>query len=89
MLWVLFWPLLWYLKIGDITGEKSWFWIVGELNYPFALLMFYVIDGMLSRVFKKPWVLFLGSVLLVSCVMPFFYQRVGFSMGVLMEAVLF
>jgi len=39
VLWVLFWPIFWFIKIGDITGPKSWFWIIGEMNYVVAAAM--------------------------------------------------
>jgi len=84
-----FWPVLWYFKIGVITGPKSWFWIIGELNYPFAFIMFYWADSFLVKIFKDPRMVFISGMLMVACVMPFFYQWAGFRMAVLMEAFLF
>lgn len=89
LLWVLFWPIFWYFRIGEITGPKSWFWIVGELNYPFAAIFFYLADGFFSWLGFKAWKLFIGAVLMVAVIMPFFYQRAGFSFGVLLEAHIF
>jgi len=32
VLWIAFWPILWFFRIGEITGPKAWFWIIGELK---------------------------------------------------------
>lgn len=89
ILWIAFWPILWFIRIGEITGPKAWFWIVGELNYPFAVMVFLLADSLLTRFSSKPWVLFSGSVLAVVLFMLYFYRRGGFSFGVLAEAFLF
>ncbi len=89
VLWIVFWPILWFIRIGEITGPKAWFWIVGELNYPFAVAAFLLADGLLVRTKLKPWWVFSGSVIFVALFMLFFYGRGGFSFGVLAEAFLF
>lgn len=89
LLWVLFWPSLWFFRLGEITGPKAWFWIVGELNYPVAAIAYVLVDGMLQRPGRSAWQVFLASVCIVAAFMTFFYQRAGFSMGVLAEAWLF
>lgn len=79
--------MFWYLKIGDITGAKSWFWIIGELNYPIAAASFYIVDDMVEKAVKTGWKNFLLTTAVVAAVMPFFYKWFGFSMAVLVEAV--
>ena len=82
-----FWPIFWFIKIGDITGVKSWFWIIGELNYPIAALCFYYVDSLVGRVSKTGWKIFLFSALAITAAMPFLYNWIGFKMAVLLEAV--
>jgi len=89
VLWIVFWPVLWFIRIGDITGPKAWFWIIGELNYPFGLLVFLIADPVISRISAKPLVIFTGSVITVTLFMLFFYSRYGFTFGVVAEARLF
>jgi len=86
-IWIVFWPIFWFIKIGDITGAKSWFWIIGELNYPIALGCFIVVDFMLERVIKAGWIVFSLSVIAVAAATPYLYVKYGFSMAVLIEAV--
>ncbi len=89
VLWIAFWPTLWFIRIGEITGPKAWFWIVGELSYPFAVMVFFLADGVLTRFNLRPLLMFCGSVAAVAVFMLFFYPRGGFSFGVLAEAFLF
>ena len=89
VLWIAFWPVLWFFRIGEITGPKAWFWIIGELNYPFGLLVFIIADLAISRFSVKPFVIFGGSVIAVTLFMLFFYSRYGFTFGVVAEARLF
>ena len=89
VLWIAFWPILWFFRIGEITGPKAWFWIIGELNYPFGLLAFIIADLAISRFSVKPFVIFGGSVITVTLFMLFFYSRYGFTFGVVAEARLF
>ena len=89
VLWLVFWPVLWFFRIGDITGPKAWFWIIGELNYPFGLLAYILADFAISRFTARPLVIFSGSVIAVILFMLFFYERYGFTFGVVAEARLF
>jgi len=89
VLWIVFWPILWFFRIGDITGPKAWFWIIGELNYPFGLISFVIADLLISRSTVKPIVIFSGSVIAVTLFMLYFYSRYGFTFGVVAEARLF
>lgn len=86
VLWVVFWPILWYVKIGDITGPKAWFWIVGQLSYPVVAVAYVLLDNLLKHFNMKPWVIFTGAVLVIVLVMPFYYERYGFALGVTLEA---
>lgn len=88
VLWILFWPVFWYFRIGDITGPKSWFWIIGELNYPIAAISFSFINDMAEKAIKSGWKIFLLSAVVVAAAMPFFYKWFGFKMAVLLEAIL-
>jgi len=88
VLWVLFWPIFWFIKIGDITGPKSWFWIIGEMNYPIAVFCFHAIDGMVEKALKEGWKIFLLTTAVVAAAMPFLYKWFGFKMAVLLEAVI-
>ncbi len=89
LLWVIFWPVFWFFRIGDITGPKAWFWIIGELNYPAAALFYFLADELISRFTSKSSMIFVLAVGIVALIMPFYYQRVGFAFGVLAEAFLF
>jgi len=86
LLWLLFWPILYYFKIGVITGPKAWFWIVGELSYPVVAVAYILIDGLLKRLGMQPWLVFVVSVLVITACMPYYYQRYGFALGVTIEA---
>lgn len=88
-LWLLAWPILYWVKLGEVTGPKSWFWIIGELNYPVAAVAYICIDGLLSAMALKPWQIFLGAVGLIAVAMPFYYERFGFALGVSLEARIF
>ena len=76
------------MKIGDITGAKSWFWVIGELNYPIAALCFYIINGMVEPVIRAGWKIFIITTAAVAAAMPFLYKWVGFKIAVLLEAVI-
>lgn len=89
VIWVFFWPLFWFIRIGEIFGAKSWFWIIGELNYPIAALCFITIDGFLNQTRLLKWQVFLLSAIAVAAAMPYLYKRIGFSFAVLVEAILF
>lgn len=86
ILWFAFWPILWFIKIGDITGPKAWFWIVGALNYPVVAVAYGLLDGLLRRMGLKPWMVFFVAVVLIVACMPFYYERYGFTLGVSLEA---
>lgn len=89
VLWLLAWPVFLFFKMGDITGPKAWFWIIGELNYPVAAAAYILIDGMLARSGLKPRTVFALSVMVILVCMPFYWQRFGFVLGVSLEARLF
>ena len=86
VLWVLFWPIFWFIKLGEITGPKAWFWIVGELSYPFAAVAYLLLDSVIQHSRLKPWMTFAAAALIVAVCMPTFYQRFGFAWGVSVEA---
>lgn len=86
LLWIAFWPILWFIKIGDITGPKAWFWIVGELSYPVVALFYVLIDNLLKELGIKPWAIFMATVTLITVAMPFYYEKYGFALGVTLEA---
>lgn len=86
LLWLVFWPILWFIKIGEITGPKAWFWIIGELNYPVVAVAYFLIDGLLKSIGMKPWVIFSVTIGIIAVCMPFYYQRYGFALGVTLEA---
>jgi len=85
-LWLLFWPLLWFIKIGEITGPKAWFWIVGAVNYPVVAVVYVLLDNLLKSFGLKSFWIFVGAVLLIVLCMPFYYERIGFALGVSIEA---
>lgn len=86
LLWAVFWPILWFIKIGDITGPKAWFWIVGELSYPVVAVAYYLLDGLFNSLGMKPWIIFTVSIAIIAVCMPFYYERYGFALGVTLEA---
>ena len=86
ILWVVFWPVLWFIKIGDITGPKAWFWIVGELNYPVVAVAYLLLDSLLTSTGRTPKTVFFVSLAIIAIAMPFYYQRFGFALGVTIEA---
>jgi len=87
--WALAWPIVYFFKLGDITGPKAWFWIIGELNYPVAAAAYVLIDGLLASSGVKPWHVFIISVLVIAACMPIYYPRWGFALGVSLDARLF
>ena len=86
LLWVVFWPIMWFIKIGDITGPKAWFWIIGELSYPVVAIVYIILDLILIRIGARPWIIFMYAVALIAIAMPFYYERFGFMLGVTLEA---
>lgn len=88
-LWVIAWPVVMYFERGDITGAQAWFWIIGVLNYPVAAVVYSLLDGLVKSLIKKPWIVFLTTIAVISACMPFYYERYGFSLGVSIEARLF
>jgi len=74
------------IKLGDITGPKAWFWIIGELNYPVVAVAYILLDTLLERLRLKPWMVFASSTLIIAACMPFYYERYGFTLGVTIEA---
>lgn len=86
IVWLIFWPTLWFFKLGDITGPKAWFWIVGELSYPVVAMAYLALDFLLARLGVKPIGVFLGALLVIVALMPFYYERYGFALGVSIEA---
>ena len=89
LIWTLAWPLIWYLRIGDITGPKAWFWIIGELNYPVVAVAYALLDQLIERLGAKPWIVFTTTLAVIAACMPFYYHRYGFTLGVSLEARLF
>jgi len=89
VLWLVSWPILWFIKIGEIFGPKAWFWIIGELNYPVVAVAYFLLDSLFNRLGLKPWMIFVGSVSVIALGMPFYYQRYGFALGVTLEARFF
>ena len=89
LLWALAWPIVYFFKLGDITGPKAWFWIIGELNYPVVAVAYILIDRLLATSGLKPWTVFTLAVLVIAVCMPFYYQRFGFTLGVSLDARLF
>jgi len=85
-LWFLSWPIIYYFKIGDITGEKAWFWIIGELNYPVVAVAYILVDRICELLKFKPAITFVVSVVLISLCMPYYYHHYGFTLGVTIEA---
>lgn len=87
VLWFLAWPILYYIKLGEITGPKAWFWIIGELNYPVVAIAYLLIDSALNLwLGRRPWLVFGSTVLIIGLCMPFYYQKYGFALGVTIEA---
>ena len=85
-MWLLAWPILYFFKLGEITGSKAWFWIIGELNYPVVAIAYVLIDKLLQSFGLKSWMVFVGSVAVIAVCMPFYYKRYGFALGVTLEA---
>ena len=86
LLWFISWPVLYYFKIGDITGAKAWFWIVGEINYPVAAVAYYLVDSLCVRFGMKSTYVFVVSIAAIAICMPYYYQHYGFALGVSIEA---
>lgn len=86
-LWLICWPVLYYIKLGEITGPKAWFWIIGELNYPVVAIFYVLIDNLFQQFLnKKPWMIFAATVVVIAISMPFYYEKYGFALGVTIEA---
>ncbi len=86
VLWFVSWPILYYIKLGDITGAKAWFWIVGEINYPVAAVAYWLLDSLFVRFGLKPLYVFIASIAVIAVCMPYYYQHYGFALGVTIEA---
>ena len=86
VLWFVSWPIIYYFKIGEITGAKAWFWIVGEINYPVVALAYILIDQICERFGMKPNIIFIVSVAVIMICMPYYYKHYGFALGVTIEA---
>lgn len=86
LIWFVAWPILYYFKIGEITGPKAWFWIVGELSYPIVAIAYYLLDSACVRLGMKPHYVFLMSITVIAICMPYYYQHYGFALGVTIEA---
>ena len=86
LLWFVSWPILYYFKIGDITGAKAWFWIIGEINYPVVAIAYILVDLLCEQFKLKPNINFMVSVAVIAICMPYYYQRYGFALGVTIEA---
>lgn len=89
VLWFIFWPTLWLIKTGDITGPQAFHWITGAMNYPVAILVFAFADTIFMWFKLKPWLIFLLSAVVAALSVPFYYHRVGFTLGVFTDAFLF
>jgi hypothetical protein len=85
-LWVVFWPIFWRIQVSEITGPTAWLWIVGQLSYPLVAIVYVLLDSVLTHLKMKTWVIFTGAVLVIILVMPFYYERYGFALGVSLEA---
>jgi len=59
------------------------------MNYPVTAVIFSFADGILGRFNLNPWLIFLGSALIASATVPLYYQRVGGTFGVFVDAFLF
>ena len=86
LLWFVSWPIIYYFKIGEITGAKAWFWIVGEINYPIVAVAYFLLDQVCERFGMKPNIIFLVSVVVIMICMPYYYKHYGFPLGVTIEA---
>jgi len=86
ILWLVFWPIFWFIKIGDITGPKAWFWIVGELSYPVVAVVYLLLDSLLRSFEMKPLTIFFATLFVIILAMPFYYEKYGFALGVTIEA---
>lgn len=89
VLWLIFWPLLSYIQIGEITGYKMFFWLVGAMNYPAALVIFLIVDGLLDQFELNHWIIFVISCAIAGASVPLYHFRVGFPLGVYLDAYLF
>lgn len=85
-LWLVFWPIFWFIKIGDITGPKAWFWIVGELSYPVVAVAYLLLDSLFKSFGLKPWMIWASALTLIVLAMPYYYKHYGFPLGVTLEA---
>jgi len=65
VLWFVSWPIIYYFKIGEITGAKAWFWIVGEISYPVVAVAYFLIDQVCERFGMRPNIIFIVSVAVI------------------------
>ena len=86
MLWFVSWPVIYFIKLGEVFGPKAWFWIIGVINYPVIAVAYWIVDGLVDNKRLKPWMVFCLSVLLIAAATPFYFERYGFSLGVTLEA---
>lgn len=89
MLWLLFWPVFRLIQFGDITGAKAFFWITGIMNYPAAVALYIAIDGLLADRKISRWWVFIISAAIAAASVPFYYDRIGFPLGVFVDAWLY
>ena len=89
VLWIIFWPALRFIQLGDITGPQAFFWITGMMNYLVAAPLFSIADGIFSRFLSKPWLIFLACAIATGLTVPLYHQRVGNTFGVFVDAFLF
>ena len=86
LLWFVSWPILYYFKLGEITGPKAWFWIIGEINYPVVAIAYFLLDSLCVRIGMKSIYTFVVSIAIIAICMPYYYQRFGVALGVTKEA---
>lgn len=89
LLWWLFWPSFYLIKLGDITGPQAFHWLTWAMNYPVAILVFAFVDGILTWSKLRPWLIFFLSAAVAALSAQFYYHRVGFTLGVFADAWLF
>lgn len=89
VLWWVFWPLFYLIKLGDISGPQAFHWLIGVMNYPVVILVFAFADTILSWLKLRLWLVFTLSAAVAALSVPFYFHRVGFALGVFADAWLF
>lgn len=89
LLWLLFWPVLRFLQLGDISAAKAFFWITGVLNYPVAISIYATIDGCLANRNISRWRVFWTGAAIAAASVPLCHDRIGFQLEVFVDAWLF